>query len=59
MLSALSSNAAPFCPWGFCINSEISEFAFINFLAIDLCLIISAYASRFAADGVDVANSIK
>ena len=31
----------------------------MSFLVIDLCLIISAYASRFAAEGVDVASSIK
>ena len=59
MLSALSRSETPSWPWGFDINSEISELAFINFLVIDLCLIISAYASRLAAEGVEVANSIK
>ena len=59
MLSALSNNEAPSWPCGFDINSAMSEFAFISFLVIDLCLIISEYASRFAAEGVDVASSIK
>ena len=59
MLSALSKSDVPSWPCGLEINSEISVLAFISFLVIDLCLIISAYASRFAADGVEVASSIK